>query len=147
MIFALWLLIGSSNSKFNVPGRYLQSRFYHFHISYYLQNLGKSFIYTNSKTAFIQPDFFVSSGFYLLQKRQVLRVTMHRFVHNPHSISGGINPTVPINIVIIISHDSPHMACVFISNRNRRFIIATLFFDTCDPTTDIIRFVVCTFNH
>ena len=24
-------------------GRYLQSRFYHFHISYYLQNWGKSF--------------------------------------------------------------------------------------------------------
>jgi hypothetical protein len=42
MIFALCLLIALTSNDAQRVIRYLQSRFYHFHISYYLQNWGKS---------------------------------------------------------------------------------------------------------
>lgn len=106
-----------------------------------------SFFSTNIKQPFLQPDFFVTSGFYLLQKRQAQRVAMPMFLHNLHSFSGYLNTIMTINIFIIISHDSPHVACVFISNRNGRLIITTLFFDARHPTTYIIRFFICAFNN
>lgn len=83
-------------------------------------------------------SFFCNKGVYLLQKRQAQRVAMHMFLHNSHPVSGCLNIIMTINVFIIISHDSPHVTGVFISNCNRRFIITALFFYARHPTTYII---------